>query len=42
MYIKKITIYKIIKYEKLFNTFMYLLNNDYKVSEALEFMNELI
>jgi len=38
----KITIYKIIKNEKLFNTFMYLINNDYKVGEAIEFMDDLI
>ena len=41
MYIKKFTIYKIIKNEILFNTFMYLLNNDYKVCEDLEFINDL-
>ena len=38
----KITIYKIIKDEKMFNTFMYLINNDYKVNEALDFIDFMI
>ena len=42
MYNKKITIYKIIKNEILFNTFIYLLNNNYKVNEALDCINEFI
>jgi hypothetical protein len=42
MYNKKITIYKIIKNEKLFNTFMYLINYGYKVDEAIDFINELL
>lgn len=42
MYIKNFTIYKIIKNEILFNTFIYLLNNDYKVGEALDYINEIL
>ena len=38
----RITIYKIIKDEKMFNTFMYLINSDYKVDEALNFIDSII
>lgn len=38
----KITIYKIIKDEKMFNTFMYLIKSDYKVNEALDFIDSII
>ncbi len=38
----KITILKIIKDEKMFDTFMYLINNDYKINEALDFIDYIL
>jgi hypothetical protein len=38
----KITIYKILKDENIFNTFMYLINLNYTVSESIEFINYII
>lgn len=38
----KINLFKIIKYNKLYNTFMYLINNNYSVEEAINYINDFL
>ncbi len=38
----KITIYKILKDENIFNTFIYLIKNNYTIREAVEFIEYII
>ncbi len=38
----KINIYTIIKDENIFNTFIYLIKNNYTIREAIEFIEYII